>query len=93
MGGRPCVRKRTAAACCVTLWHPPPPPPQIAYSLVFLIARGDMLGPDRPVVLHLLDVPGTEGKLEGILMELEDLASPVLIGTGVVRAGGVPGSC
>ena len=30
---------------------------QIAYSLCFLVARGDMLGRDRPVILHLLDIP------------------------------------
>lgn len=34
-------------------------PPQIAYSLLFMIARGDMLGPETRVTLNLIDVPGT----------------------------------
>lgn len=42
--------------------HPTPPPG--ARSLVFLVARGDMLGPDQPVVLHLLDIAPMEAKLE-----------------------------
>ena len=62
-----------------------PPSPQIAYSLVFLIAQGEMLGA-RPIILHLLDIPGTETKLAGVVMELEDMASPLLIGSGPGRA-------
>ena len=50
----------------------------VAYSLLFMIARGDMYGPTRHIELHLLDVPSTESKLESVLMELEDLASPLL---------------
>ena len=52
---------------------------QIAYSLVFMIARGEMLG-RRPVFIHLLDLPGMETKLEAVQMELEDSASPLVAG-------------
>ena len=51
---------------------------QIAYSLLFRIANGDLLGPDQPVALHLLDLPvGLEG-LKGVAMELEDCVFPLL---------------
>lgn len=53
---------------------------QIAYSLVFLIARGEMFGPTRRVILHLLDIPGMETKLEGLKFELEDCAHDILTG-------------
>lgn len=52
---------------------------QIAYSLIFAVARGEMLG-SRPVILHLLDIAGMETKLEAIAMELEDCASPIVAG-------------
>ena len=52
----------------------------IAYSLVFMIARGDMFGKDRRVILHLLDLPFASEKLEALVMELEDVASPLLSG-------------
>ena len=52
----------------------------IAYSLVFMIARGDMFGRDRRVVLHLLDLPFAQDKLDALVMELEDIASPLLAG-------------
>jgi malate dehydrogenase len=51
---------------------------QIAYSLVFRIASGEMLGPDQPVILHLLDVPAALEKLKGVVMELNDCAYPLL---------------
>jgi malate dehydrogenase len=51
---------------------------QIAYNLVFLIARGSLFGFDQPIALHLLDIPAFESKLEALVLELEDLASPVL---------------
>ena len=51
---------------------------QIAYNLVFLIARGDMLGRDQPVNLVLLDVPVCAAKLDAVVMELEDCASAVV---------------
>jgi len=51
---------------------------QIAYALVFRIAAGEMLGHDQPVILHLLDVPETNAILQGVVMELEDCAYPLL---------------
>jgi malate dehydrogenase len=51
---------------------------QIGYQLAFRIAAGDMLGPDRPVSLHLLEIPPAMGALEGVVMELRDGAFPLL---------------
>jgi malate dehydrogenase len=51
---------------------------QIAYSLIFRIAAGEMLGPDQPVILHLSDVPAALGALNGVAMELDDCAYPLL---------------
>lgn len=51
---------------------------QIAYSLIFRIAAGDMFGPEQPVVLHLLEVPQALPALNGVLMELDDCAYPLL---------------
>lgn len=51
---------------------------QIAYSLLFRLAGGDLLGPNQPVALHLLEVPESEGALKGTVMELEDCAFPLL---------------
>ena len=53
---------------------------QIGYSLLFRIAAGEMLGPDQPVVLHLLEIPPALPALEGVVMELEDCAFPLLAG-------------
>jgi malate dehydrogenase len=53
---------------------------QIAYSLAFLIARGQMLGLYQPVVLHLLDLPQAKKQLGGVVMELQDCAFPLLKG-------------
>jgi len=53
---------------------------QIAYSLVFAVARGDMLGPEQRVILHLLDIPMCAEALKGLVMELEDCAYPLLAG-------------
>ena len=53
---------------------------QIAYSLAFLVARGHMLGPYQPVVLHLIDLPAAVTALRGVAMELEDCAFPLLRG-------------
>lgn len=51
---------------------------QIAYSLIFRIAAGDLFGLDQPVALHLLEIPeGLEG-LKGLVMELEDCTFPLL---------------
>lgn len=51
---------------------------QIAYSLVFRIASGEMLGPDQPVILHLSDISAALGALNGVVMELQDCAYPLL---------------
>ena len=51
---------------------------QIAYSLLFRIAAGDLLGPDQPIALHLVDIPEFEGVLKGVAMELDDCAFPLL---------------
>jgi malate dehydrogenase len=51
---------------------------QIAYSILFRIAAGEMLGHDQPVALHLLEIPEAQGVLKGVAMELEDCAYPLL---------------
>ncbi len=53
---------------------------QISYALLFRIIAGDLLGPDQPIVLRLLDVPSAIKDLQGIQMELDDCASPLLAG-------------
>src|ERR1700751_5341933 len=53
---------------------------QIGYSLVFRAASGALLGPDQPVILHLLEIPPAMGALGGVVMELEDCAFPLLDG-------------
>ena len=51
---------------------------QIGYSLLFRIASGQMLGPDQPVSLHLLEITPALGALHGVAMELDDCAFPLL---------------
>lgn len=51
---------------------------QIAYSLLFRIAAGDLLGDDQPIALHILEVPEAMQALEGVRMELDDCAFPLL---------------
>ena len=51
---------------------------QIGYSLLFRIASGAMLGPDTPVSLQLLEITPALGALEGVKMELDDCAFPLL---------------
>lgn len=51
---------------------------QISYSLLFRIAAGDMLGGSQPVILQLLDIPESGKVLDGVLMELQDCAFPLL---------------
>lgn len=51
---------------------------QIAYSLLYMIAKGDVFGPNQPLILHLLDIPPMMGVLEGVVMELADCAIPLL---------------
>lgn len=51
---------------------------QIGYSLLFRIASGSMLGPDRPLELRLLEITPALKALEGVVMELDDCAFPLL---------------
>ena len=52
----------------------------IGYSLVFRIASGEMLGPDQPVILQMLEIPPALSALGGVAMELDDCAFPLLAG-------------
>jgi malate dehydrogenase len=51
---------------------------QISYSLLFRVASGQMLGPDQPIILQLLEIPPAMGALKGVVMELEDCAFPLV---------------
>mgnify|MGYP000910444329 CR=1 FL=1 len=51
---------------------------QIGYALLFRIASGAMLGKDRKIILQLLEIPPAMGALDGVVMELEDCAFPLL---------------
>ncbi|NLG09253.1 MAG: malate dehydrogenase [Deinococcales bacterium] len=53
---------------------------QIGYALLFRIASGEMLGKDQPVILQLLEIPQALKALEGVVMELDDCAFPLLHG-------------
>jgi len=53
---------------------------QIGYSILFRIASGAVLGPDQPVILQLLEITPALGALEGVAMELDDCAFPLLAG-------------
>lgn len=51
---------------------------QISYSLLFRLASGELLGPEQPIVLRLLEVPQAMQTLQGVVMELNDCAYPLL---------------
>jgi malate dehydrogenase len=51
---------------------------QISYALLFRIASGSMLGQDQPIILQLLEITPAMGALEGVVMELNDCAFPLL---------------
>jgi len=53
---------------------------QIGYALAFRIASGEMLGPDQPVILQFLEITPALGAMEGVIMELNDCAFPLLQG-------------
>jgi malate dehydrogenase len=53
---------------------------QIGYSLLFRIASGSMFGPEQPVELSLIEIPAALGALDGVVMELQDCAFPLLHG-------------
>ncbi|MGE4567525.1 MAG: malate dehydrogenase [Acidimicrobiales bacterium] len=50
----------------------------IGYNLIFRIASGQLLGSDQPVILQMLEIPPAMGALEGVAMELDDCAFPLL---------------
>eukprot|EP00879_Flechtneria_rotunda_P006264 GHRR01006584.1.p1 GENE.GHRR01006584.1~~GHRR01006584.1.p1 ORF type:complete len:331 (+),score=95.72 GHRR01006584.1:53-1045(+) len=52
---------------------------QIGYAICPLVARGAMLGPDQPIILHLLDIEPAATALQGVRMELVDAAFPLLV--------------
>ena len=56
---------------------------QIGYALLFRIASGEMLGPDTPVHLNLLEIPDAVKAAEGTAMELDDCAFPLLAGIDI----------
>ncbi|KAB1225246.1 Malate dehydrogenase, cytoplasmic [Morella rubra] len=64
---------------------------QIGYAIVPMIAKGIMLGPDQPVILHLLDIEPAAESLNGVKMELIDAAFPLL--KGVVATTDVVEAC
>ncbi|RIK58734.1 MAG: malate dehydrogenase [Chloroflexi bacterium] len=52
----------------------------IGYAILFRIANGDLFGPEQPVILHMLEITPAMKALEGVAMELEDCAFPLLQG-------------
>ena len=56
---------------------------QIGYQLLFRIASGQLLGPDTPVTLSLLEIPQAVKAAEGTAMELDDAAFPLLVGVDI----------
>lgn len=59
---------------------------QIGYSLLFRLASGSLLGPDRPIELRLLEIEPALKALEGVVMELDDCAFPLLAGVEIGAA-------
>src|SRR6187455_1746593 len=53
---------------------------QIGYSLLFRIASGSMFGPEQPIILHLIEIEPALPSLNGVVMELDDCAFPLLKG-------------
>ena len=56
---------------------------QIGYALLFRIASGQLLGPDTPVRLRLLEIPQAVKAAEGTAMELDDCAFPLVAGIDI----------
>jgi malate dehydrogenase len=56
---------------------------QIGYSLLFRLASGDLLGQDTPIELRLLEIPQALKTLEGVVMEIDDCAFPLLTGVQI----------
>jgi len=62
----------------------------IGYAICFRLAAGNLLGPDQPVILHLVEIPPAMAALQGVVMELSDCAFPLLSGlvaTDDIEAG------
>lgn len=53
---------------------------QIAYSLIYLLGKGDVFGQNQPIILHLLDIPPMMEVLNGVVMEIADCALPLVHG-------------
>src|SRR5215471_1152860 len=53
---------------------------QIGYALLFRVAAGEMLGKDQPVILQLLEITPALGALNGVIMEVDDCAFPLVAG-------------
>ena len=56
---------------------------QIGYSLLFRLASGGLFGPDQPIELRLLEIEPALKTLEGVVMELDDCAFPLLAGVEI----------
>jgi malate/lactate dehydrogenase len=54
---------------------------QIGYSIVPMICSGEFLGPKQPVILHMLDIAPMQDKLNGVKMEIDDCAFPLVKGS------------
>lgn len=55
----------------------------ISYALAFRIAAGELLGKNQPVILQLLEIPAALAALDGVVMELQDCAFPLLAGVNI----------
>ena len=53
---------------------------QLAYALIFRLASGEVYGKDQPIILHLVEIPPAMKALDGVAMELDDCAFPLLKG-------------
>ena len=51
---------------------------QIAYSLLFRLGNGEVFGPRQPIILQILEIPPAMNALQGVVMELQDSAQPLL---------------
>lgn len=51
---------------------------QIAYSLIYMVSSGEVFGRDQPLILHLLDIPPMQKVLDGVCMEINDCALPLV---------------
>src|SRR5215470_18975431 len=56
---------------------------QVAYGLLSRLASGEVFGPDKKIILHLLEIPQALPALEGVVMELDDCSFPTLAGVVV----------